>query len=40
MRIDLIWTPTKEIKTEGTTFKVLLYFDNNGVLKGAEYQKF
>ena len=40
MRIDLVWKPSKEIKTEGTTFKILLYFDNNGVLKGAEYQKF
>ena len=39
MRIDVVWNPTKEIKTEVTTFKVLLYFDDNGVLKGAEYQK-
>ncbi|MDF1672577.1 MAG: hypothetical protein P1U41_03680 [Vicingaceae bacterium] len=40
LRIDVVWSPTKEVKTEVTTFKVLLYFDDNGVLKGAEYQKF
>lgn len=39
LRIDVVWNPTKEIKTEDTTFKVLLYFDDEGVLKGAEYQK-
>lgn len=39
LRIDVVWNPTKEIKTENTTFKVLLYFDDKGVLKGAEYQK-
>lgn len=40
LRIDVVWTPTKEIKSEKTTFKVLLYFDDNGTLKGAEYQEF
>lgn len=39
LRIDIVWNPTKEIKTPNTTFKVLLYFDDKGVLKGAEYQK-
>jgi hypothetical protein len=39
LRLDVVWSPTKEIKTSETTFKVLLYFDDNGVLKGAEYQK-
>lgn len=38
MRIDIVWTPAKEIKTNETTFKVLLYFDDKGVLKGAEYE--
>lgn len=39
LRIDVVWNPSKEIKTENTTFKVLLYFNDEGVLKGAEYQK-
>lgn len=40
LRLDVVWNPTKEVKTQNTTFKVLLYFDDNGVLKGAEYQKY
>lgn len=39
LRIDVVWNPTKEIKTPNTTFKILLYFDDNGVLKGAEYNE-
>lgn len=39
LRLDVVWKPTKDIKTENTTFKILLYFDDKGVLKGAEYQK-
>ena len=35
LRIDVDW----KRKEEKLQFKVLLYFDNNGVLKGAEYQK-
>jgi hypothetical protein len=39
MRIDVVWTPIKEIKTKRTTFKVLLYFNEKGELKGAEYER-
>lgn len=39
MRIDVVWNPEKEIKTAETTFKILLYFDDDGTLKGAEYLK-
>lgn len=40
LRIDVVWTPAKEIKSEKNRFKIMLYFDDNGELKGAEYQKF
>lgn len=35
MRIDVDWKK----KTKNQKFRILLYFDNNGILKGAEYEK-
>ncbi|PCI94039.1 MAG: hypothetical protein COB15_15080 [Flavobacteriales bacterium] len=35
LRLDVIWT----FKEEGRKFQVLLYFDEKGKLKGAEYEK-
>ncbi len=35
LRLDVNWT----FKEEKNKFRVLLYFDNKGVLKGAEYEK-
>jgi len=37
LRIDVIWKTEKEV--ENNTYKILLYFNSEGVLKGAEYQK-
>jgi len=34
MRLDVDWT----FKEEKSKFRILLYFDNDGVLKGAEYE--
>jgi len=35
LRLDAVWT----YKEEKRVFQILLYFDDEGVLKGAEYQK-
>tara|TARA_B100000809_G_scaffold139066_2_gene136706 strand:+ start:1538 stop:2620 length:1083 start_codon:yes stop_codon:yes gene_type:complete len=35
LRLDIDWT----FKEEKSKFRILLYFDNNDVLKGAEYEK-
>ena len=35
LRLDIDWT----FKEEKSKFRILLYFDNKGVLKGAEYEK-
>ena len=35
LRLDVIWTFKEEVRK----FKVLLYFDEKGKLKGAEYEK-
>lgn len=37
LRVDVIWKAEKEV--ENNTYKILLYFNSEGILKGAEYQK-
>lgn len=37
LRIDVVWQTEKAV--EKNTYKILLYFDEAGILKAAEYQK-